>query len=107
MSGGRLSILTKRNSLLKLWRVLTKLAVIGYMRRASLVQVEGKDPELCFTYAPRKKTAQGWQQGAPRGGGKTYVNMFPETLVKLVLKAISGDCEGSFEPAKSRLKTLS
>jgi hypothetical protein len=32
---------------------------------------------------------------------------FPETLVELVLKAISGDCEGSFEPAKSRLKRLS
>jgi len=72
-----------------------------------LVQVEGKDPELCFTYVHRKKTAQGWQQGAPRRGGKTYVNMFPETLVELLLKAISGDCEGSFEPAKSRLKTLS
>jgi|GEM_PF-6615981 len=69
-----------------------------------LVQVEEKGPELCFTYAQCKKTTQEWQQGAPRGRGKTYVNMFPETLVELVLKAISGDCEGSFEPAKSRLK---
>lgn len=72
-----------------------------------LVQVDEKEPELCFTYAQRKKTTQEWQQGEPRGGGKTYVNMLPETLVELVLKAISGDCEGSFEPAKSRLKTLS
>ena len=35
-----------------------------------LVQVEGKDLELCFTYAQRKKTAQGWHKARRVGAGK-------------------------------------
>jgi hypothetical protein len=68
-----------------------------------LVQAEHEEPELCFTYAQGESSKQDWEQGAPREEGKSYVNMFPQTLVQLIQEALRNP---DFDPVKTVLNSI-
>lgn len=74
-----------------------------FARCLLLIQKATGELELSFTYASHEKNQPEWDRGK---GHYTYVNMRPETLVKLIIKAVTGECEGSFEPARSHLRVL-